>query len=105
MSIVEPAARVKSTIDDLAVALSLSVAPLATVTGRATETPPASASVPESTFNAAVEVWLRATVSVPEPIFVTAPLPPRLALSAAELSCVSMTRPSAPTVIHLSSSV
>ena len=85
MSIVEPDARVKSTIDDLAVALSLRVAPLATVTGRATERPPASERVPASTASAAVEVWLRATASVPEPTFVTAPLPPRLALSAAEL--------------------
>ena len=54
---------------------TLSIAPDATVTGRATEMPSATATVPTLTLSAEDDVWARASVSVPSPIFVIAPGP------------------------------
>ena len=54
---------------------TLSVAPSATVTGRATETPLVTVTVPPLTLSAEADVWLRVSVSVPSPVFVIAPGP------------------------------
>ena len=60
------------------------------------------AAVPSFTFIAADAVWFVWITSVPEPTFVTAPEPPRLAFSVATYPCVSMVKPSVPTVNQLS---
>ena len=54
---------------------ALSFAPEATVTGRVTEMPSATTTVPPLTLSAEDDVWSRVSVSVPSPVFVIAPGP------------------------------
>ena len=60
---------------------TVSVAPSLTVAGRFIVKPPLTKVSPASQESAPVKVWDSAMVNLPLPVFVTAPVPPRFAVT------------------------